>query len=32
MKDDKMLIEELESRFEMAAPIESECTSTCSPA
>ena len=34
MNNDKMMIEELETRFEMEAPmaVDSECTSTCSPA
>jgi hypothetical protein len=31
MNDEMMLVEELESRFEMAAPIDSTCTSTCKP-
>jgi hypothetical protein len=29
--NDKMLIEELEARYEMALPLDSECTSKCSP-
>lgn len=31
MKNEQMQIEELESRFEMEAPVECECTSTCRP-
>jgi hypothetical protein len=31
MNDEKMLIEELETRFEMEIPGTSECTSKCSP-
>lgn len=31
MNNEKMMIEELETRFEMEVPIESECTSKCSP-
>lgn len=29
--NDKVLIEELEARYEMALPLDSECTSKCSP-